>query len=154
MRLIATAAATALLLTASALHAAEPRLPTGEKTFAAADKDKDGKLTLAELTPAAERRFLKLDANGDNAVSREEIETSLRAAMEKRLQRMLTRMDANQDGTITQAKLDTLLTAQFGKADTDANGAVTFEEAQAYKLAMRAEMRELYRNQRQQKAAP
>lgn len=153
MRLIATAAA-ALLLTASALHAAEPRLPTGEKTFAAADKDKDGKLTLAELTPAAERRFLKLDVNGDNAVSREEIEASLRASMEKRLQRMLTRMDADKNGTITQAEFDTLLTTQFGKADGDANGAVTFEEAQAYRLAMRQEMRELYRNQRQQKAAP
>ena len=47
MRLIITTAA--LLLAATALNAAEPRLPTGQKTFLAADKDKDGKLTLAEL---------------------------------------------------------------------------------------------------------
>ena len=152
MRLII--AATSLLLATTALHATEPRLPTGEKTFLAADKDKDGKLTLAELTPPAERRFLKMDANGDNAVSRDEIETRLRAAMERQLERMLTRMDADKDGTITQAEFDGLLATKFGKADADANGAVTFEEAQAYKLAMRAEMRELYRNQRQQQAAP
>jgi hypothetical protein len=152
MRLIITAAS--LLLAATALHAAEPRLPTGEKTFLAADKDKDGKLTLAELTPPAERRFLKMDSNGDNAVSREEIETRLRATMERQLERMLTRMDSDKNGTITQAEFDGLLTTKFGKADADANGAVTFEEAQAYKLAMREEMRELYRNQRQQQAAP
>jgi hypothetical protein len=152
MRLIITTAA--LLLAATALNAAEPRLPTGQKTFLAADKDKDGKLTLAELTPPAERRFLKMDTNGDNAVSREEIETRLRATMERQLERMLTRMDADKNGTITQTEFDGLLATRFGKADTDANGAVTFEETQAYKLAMRQEMRELYRMERQQKAAP
>jgi hypothetical protein len=153
MRLIIATTAS-LLVAAAALHAAEPRLPTGEKTFLAADKDKDGKLTLAELSPPAERRFLKMDTNGDNAVSREEIETRQRAAMERQLERTLTRMDADNNGTITQAEFDGLLATKFGKADADANGAVTFEEAQAYKLAMRAEMRELYRNQRQQQAAP
>ena len=152
MRLIITTAA--LLLAATALNAAEPRLPTGQKTFLAADKDKDGKLTLAELTPPAERRFLKMDTNGDNAVSRDEIETRLRAAMERQLERMLTRMDADKNGTITQTEFDGLLATRFGKADADANGAVTFEETQAYKLAMRQEMRELYRIERQKKAAP
>ena len=147
MRLIITVAAASLVLATTALHAAEPSLPTG-------DKDKDGKLTLAELTPPAERRFLKMDTNGDNAVSRLEIETRLRAAMERQLERMLTRMDADKDGTITQGEFDGLLTTKFGKADVDANGAVTFEEAQAYKLAMRQEMRELYRRASQQQATP
>jgi hypothetical protein len=152
MRLIIAAAS--LLLVATAVNATEPRLPTGEKTFLAADKDKDGKLTLAELAPPAERRFLKMDVNGDNAVSREEIEARLRASMERQLERLLTRMDADKNGTITQAEFDGLLAARFGKADADANGAVTFEEAQAYKLAMRQEMRDLYRAQRQEQAAP
>ena len=95
-----------------------------------------------------------MDTNGDNAVSRLEIETRLRAAMERQLERMLTRMDADKDGTITQGEFDGLLTTKFGKADVDANGAVTFEEAQAYKLAMRQEMRELYRRASQQQATP
>ena len=154
MRLIITVAAASLVLATTVLHAAEPSLPTGEKSFLAADKDKDGKLTLAELTPPAERRFLKMDTNGDNAVSRMEIETRLRAAMERQLERMLTRMDADKDGTITQGEFDGLLTTKFGKADVDANGAVTFEEAKAYKLAMRQEMRELYRRASQQQATP
>lgn len=57
-----------------------PPGPTPEDLFLKADADKDGKVTLAELTAAIEARmksereavFGKMDANGDGQVSKEE----------------------------------------------------------------------------------
>lgn len=40
-----------LVLPLSAAQASEPQLPTTPKSFARADLDKDGKLTLVELVP-------------------------------------------------------------------------------------------------------
>lgn len=82
-----------LILLAAALCAAEgegqpppgggdrrPPGPSPEELFHKADADKDGKVTLAELTTALETRikaerealFGKMDANGDGQVSKEE----------------------------------------------------------------------------------
>ncbi len=143
-----------LVLSLSAAQASEPRLPTAPKSFARADLDKDGKLTMAELAPPAQRRLLRLDADGDKAVSRAEIETRLMASLQRRMARMLDGMDQDKDGTITNAELDAALSARFAKADGNGDGALTLEEAQAYRLATRQEMRQLAAQERQKKAAP
>lgn len=57
-----------------------PPGPSPEEMFQKADADKDGKVTLAELTAAVEARmksereamFAKIDANGDGQVSKDE----------------------------------------------------------------------------------
>lgn len=57
-----------------------PPGPSPEEMFQKADADKDGKVTLAELTASIEARmksereamFAKIDANGDGQVSKEE----------------------------------------------------------------------------------
>jgi Ca2+-binding EF-hand superfamily protein len=80
-----------LILLATALCAGEqappvtqpdkrPPWPSPEEMFQKADADKDGKVTLAELTAAIEARmksereaiFAKMDSNGDGQVSKEE----------------------------------------------------------------------------------
>lgn len=43
-----------------------------QKRFARADKDKDGRITLAELTQPRHKAFEKLDRNGDGRLSFEE----------------------------------------------------------------------------------
>ncbi|MDH3741365.1 MAG: hypothetical protein OER56_07175, partial [Hyphomicrobiales bacterium] len=72
-----------LLVTAA--NAREPGIPRGLKTFERLDKDKSGKIELDELQPAASRRFMRLDRNSDDKVTRGEVEDWLRAAMERRL---------------------------------------------------------------------
>ena len=143
-----------LAATASAALASGPTIPMAPKSFARADADKNGRLTLAELSPPAGRRFLKLDADGDKAVSRAEIEAKLMDSLQKRVSRMLDQMDTDKNGTITQAELDGAMKAKFEKADGNGDGELTLEEAQAYKLASRQEMRQLWLKQRHEKAAP
>lgn len=61
-------------------HHKRPPGPSPEEMFQKADADKDGKVTLAELTAAVEGRmkiereamFARIDANGDGQVSKEE----------------------------------------------------------------------------------
>ncbi len=124
-------------LAASSTWAKEPGIPRGAKTFERLDKDKNGKLELNELQPAAARRFMGLDRNEDDAVSAGEVEDWLRAMMERRRDRIMKRMDADQDGAISRAELDGYVNTQFKLADADTDGGVTREEARSYHLAKR-----------------
>ena len=85
------------VIAANTAFSREPGIPRGQKTFERLDKNKNGKLELNELQPAAVRRFMKLDVNADRMVSRGEVEDWLRAMMERRLERIMTRMDADDD---------------------------------------------------------
>ena len=122
---------------ASAAGAREPGIPRGEKTFARLDKDKNGKIELNELQPAASRRFMRLDHNSDDKVTRGEVEDWLRATMERRLERIMTRMDADKDSAISRSELDDYVSGQFSAADANADGGVTHDEAKAYHVAKR-----------------
>lgn len=53
--------------------------PRRAALFRALDTDRDGKLTQAELRPAAEAWFRALDANGDQALTAEELPKPRRA---------------------------------------------------------------------------
>ena len=54
----------------------------GEDKFKMLDMDKDGRVTLAEVTSGCETMFEKMDANGDGALSKEEIEAAKKMKME------------------------------------------------------------------------
>ena len=60
-------------------HAHGPRHAQFEAMmFRMLDADRDGKVTLVELRPAAEARFRGFDANGDNVVTRDELPSPAR----------------------------------------------------------------------------
>ena len=122
---------------ASTAGAREPGIPRGEKTFARLDKDKNGKIELNELQPAASHRFMRLDHNSDDKVTRGEVEDWLRATMERRLERIMTRMDADKDNAISRSELDSYVSGQFNAADANTDGGVTHDEAKAYHVAKR-----------------
>ena len=134
---LAIAMPVGLAVLVDAASAREPGIPRGEKTFARLDKDKNGKIELEELQPAAVRRFMRLDYNRDEKVTRGEIEDWLRAALERRLERIMTRMDADKDNAITRDELSDYVAGQFGAADANTDGGVTHDEAKAYHVAKR-----------------
>lgn len=150
MRLAITAFA--VLATATAAMAAGPGFPSGEKGFTRADADKNGKLTLAEVSPAIEKRLFGFDANGDKSVTAAEIDARFKAAYDRRRDGLMAALDADKDGAITEAELSAYLALQFGKADADKDGGLTIEEARGWRLAMREEMRQSYR--KKQEALP
>jgi hypothetical protein len=129
--------AVAIGIAAGAAFATGPGIPRGEKMFGRLDVDSDGKLTLVEIEPRAEKRFFRIDNDADGAVTRAEIELWLKQTMDRRRDRMLTRLDTDKDGTVSAAEFKTFLGSEFGKADKNSDGGVTFEEANAYKFAWR-----------------
>lgn len=119
-------------------YAAGPGFPRSEKSFTYVDGDKDGKLSMAEISSRAEKRLFRLDQNSDGSVGKDEIEIWLQKGAERRRELMLADYDANRDGAITREELAAFVTAEFGKADKDGDGAVNLEESRAYRF-VRAE---------------
>ncbi len=132
---IATAFLTATLVFAGSAYAAEPYLPRAQKVFDRIDLNKDGKVDVKEFTPLAEKRFMKADENKDDAVSLAEIDGALKAAMERRRDRMMLNLDMDKNGSITRAELDKYVEALVKGADVNGDGGVTFEEARLFKVA-------------------
>lgn len=128
-----------IAVSAGPAGANEPTLPTGERSFARLDADKDGKIAVEELAPRATQRFMRLDADGDGAVTAAEIDQWLKAMMERRRDRIMQRLDADGDGRITPEEVEARVADLLGKADADADGGVTLAEARAYYAQLRKE---------------
>ena len=106
----------------------EPTMPTGERAFNFFDGNKDGKLTLDEMKPGAEKRVLRLDADHDGVVTAAEIDAYFNKQIERRKARILS-LDADKDGKITEAEVDAAIEALFNGADSDHDGSVSLAEA-------------------------
>lgn len=65
-----------------------------------ADANKDGKLTKAEVTTAAEQMFAKLDTNGDGKITKEERD----AMRQKRFDERFAKLDADGNGQVSKAE--------------------------------------------------
>lgn len=65
-----------------------------------ADANKDGKLTKAEVTAAAEQMFAKLDANGDGKITKEERD----AMRQKRFDERFAKLDTDGNGQVSKAE--------------------------------------------------
>ncbi len=95
--------------------------------FSQIDGDKDGKISLAELTTSRESWLTEVDANKDGVATQEEIRASFASGRQERMQRMFTRDDANKDGRLTRDETR-MPSAWFEKADTNQDGALTLTE--------------------------
>jgi hypothetical protein len=138
MTRIFAGAAVAVAIAGGVALATGPGIPKGEKTFGRLDVDSNGRLTIAEIQPNAEKRFFRIDNDADRAVSRAEIELWLRQEMERRRDRMLARLDGDKDSNVSADEFESFLGSEFKKADKNGDGAVTFDEATAYKFTWRA----------------
>lgn len=94
---------------------AEPGRPRG--------RGMEGPMTLAEMQARSDRRFDRMDANGDGVITPDEMGDG-----EGRGARMLERADANNDGRITRAEMQAGTQAMFRRMDSNGDGTVTEEE--------------------------
>ncbi len=103
------------------------------ENFAAIDTNTDGKITQEELAAYRTSEFAAADTNGDGALSAEELQAQMLAQMLSRQSaRMIDNLDDDGNGTLSAAELGEGPVAEnFARIDTDNDGAISQEEAEA-----------------------
>ena len=117
--------ATALLCVALPLQAGEP----GRK--ADLDANKDGVVSAAELSQHHTARFMKMDVDGDGAVSRDDIaefKARLREAHTGSRADRFERADTNGDGLVSEAEAAAVAQQKAEKLDADGDGTISRRE--------------------------
>jgi hypothetical protein len=140
---------------AIAVHARAPQsdAPRGAEAFAAADANRDGRLSLAEFEQARSQRiaeqFRRMDLDGNGSLTQEEMRQAhrqhreLRKARRHEGQAMRSRLrglDANDDKALTRAEIGDKapkLAEHFDDIDLDRDGRLTREELRAGRQALR-----------------
>jgi Ca2+-binding EF-hand superfamily protein len=95
--------------------------------FTELDTNKDGKVTLAELTASRESWLARVDTNKDGVASAEELKAGFEAKKNERLDRMFAAQDDNKDGRLARAESH-MPSAWFERADQNHDGALTRAE--------------------------
>ncbi len=107
---------------------------TPKLDFRTLDADGDGALTRDELERHRDAVFAATDADGDGVLSRDElVEAALRrvrARIEKRVDRRLDRLDSDGDGVLSAAEYrrSDRLARRFARIDRDRDGRITPDE--------------------------
>jgi Ca2+-binding EF-hand superfamily protein len=102
----------------------------GAARFSQIDTNKDGKLSLAELTASREAWLTKVDTNKDGVATEAEIAAAFQVGRSEHLKKRFEREDANKDGRLTREETR-MPSAWFERADTDDDGALTLAELTA-----------------------
>jgi Ca2+-binding EF-hand superfamily protein len=125
----------------AALGLAACTTPSDKDLYREADKNKDGRLTLAEVNAVGlPRLFNRYDTNGDGSVTLEEARSVDPGFPEKEF----SSRDLNKDGKVTYAEYDKVAQArgglkkQFSAIDTNHDGYIDKAEADAYVAKMEA----------------
>lgn len=124
--------AAGLILTAAAPANAQPSDPY--TLMLSADADDDGKVSRQELIDSRGDMFLKLDRNGDGVLSdadRRKSRPRLASIETVRIDQLKKDFDADGDGKVTRDEFVNGPTPLFDKADANADGFVTKDEAKA-----------------------
>jgi len=154
MKSLVLAAPASLFLLASAAIAQAPQPVTRaqlsgqiDTAFAAADKNHDGSLSIAEmqqlqtteletvqkaLRQRVEAQFQALDTNKDGQLSVAEFSAMTpNVKVNETPEQLIQKMDSNHDGKISAAEFRAPRLAVFDRADLNHDGIVTPAEAQA-----------------------
>lgn len=88
------------------------------------DLNKDGVLTQDEMTEAVAARFAAADADKDGKVSLEEFRAYRLAEAEPMRVRAFQRLDSNGDGKVTREEFDRISARMFSRLDRDDDGSL------------------------------
>lgn len=106
--------------------------PMAGLDFAAVDADKDGKITVAEMTAHRAARFAAADADKDGKLNEAELATMMLAQAEARIKagsaRMLAYMDNDGDKLLSAEEMPQGNGRMVARLDADGDGALSAEE--------------------------
>lgn len=110
-------------------EASETPAPEGERSRGRGDR-MSGPMTLADMQARFDRRFDRMDANGDGVLTADEMQPVQDGERGggRGGGRMLERADANNDGRITRTEMRAGAGAMFRMQDTNGDGTVTEDE--------------------------
>jgi len=91
------------------------------------DSNKDGKVTLVELTQSKQSWLREVDANKDGVATRAELDARFAAGHAERMTKRFDSKDTNKDGRLTREESH-LPERWFSRADANKDGSVTREE--------------------------
>jgi Ca2+-binding EF-hand superfamily protein len=91
------------------------------------DTNKDGKVTLAELTLSKQSWLREADANKDGVATRAELEARFSAGHAERMTKRFDSKDANRDGRLTREESH-MPERWFSRVDANKDGSLTREE--------------------------
>ena len=97
-----------------------------QKQIAIYDTDKDGKISLEEMTTTGKERFSKKDKNQDGFLQKDELESKKKKDSDKRF----IKLDADKDGQVTMEEWLVPIEENFKKADGNNDGFLSEDELQ------------------------
>lgn len=101
----------------------------GGRHLRALDTNQDQMLRLSEVLAARDARFIKLDTNGDKALSARELNVNIRN--EERAQKRFERLDLDKDGFVNAREWSESTAQLFARVDSNADNQLTREEFRA-----------------------
>lgn len=122
--------AAALALMPTALQAQDSSLMLEQ--LRAADGNRDGKITRAELTAFRAASFTRIDRSGDDVLTESDIPAFLRGnGGPIDIAALTTQFDSNRDGEVSRDEFVNGPTSVFDRADANRDGALTMAELDA-----------------------
>ncbi len=124
-----------LLITAALCTLAPAAMANPDRMLKKLDTDEDGQISMLEFEARERSMVNRLDSNGDNAVTQDEIAAHLTehktrmqdrmAEVEQRLAQRFRAADLNADGSVTAEEASA---SMFSKIDANADGYLSIEE--------------------------
>ena len=103
----------------------------GDRMLQRLDLNRDDAITLDEVEAVRAVRFLRLDGDGDGAITEAEMVAAAQVRIARRIAKKFARMDLNGDDRVERAEFDDRGAARFARLDSDGDGQVSQEEIRA-----------------------
>lgn len=119
---------TAMIVAAAPAWAVEAEAGRQPALLAAADADRDGTLSAAELRIDRERQVTRFDGDRDGRLSPDEYAAWWLEAAKPRLERLFRADDGNKDGAVTLDELVERSNLMLHRRDRDGDGLLSADE--------------------------